>query len=82
MKSKPRVKTDAGLAVISEEAPRKFMDHGLVTVNYNVARCSLIIVPVESSRVDVTTRRRLIKYTYPREGSALVRKKKQFHSTP
>ena len=26
MKSKPRAKTDAGLAVISEEAPRKFMD--------------------------------------------------------
>ena len=52
------------------------MDHGWVTVNYNVARCSLIIVPVESSRVGVTTRRRLIKYTYPREGSALVRKKK------
>ena len=76
MKSKPRAKTDAGLAVISEEAPRKFMDHGWVTVNYNVARCSLIIVPVESSRVGVTTRRRLIKYTYPREGSALVRKKK------
>ena len=77
MKSKPRAKTDAGLAVISEEAPRKFMDHGWVTVNYNVARCSLIIVPVESPRVGVTTRRRLIKYTYPREGSALVRKKKK-----
>ena len=53
------------------------MDHGWVTVNYNVARCSLIIVPVESSRVGVTTRRRQIKYTYPREGSALVRKKKK-----
>ena len=62
--------------LISGEAPRKFMDHGWVTVNYNVARCSLIIVPVETSRVGVTTRRRLIKYTYPREGSALVRKKK------
>ena len=84
MKSKPRAKTDAGLAVISEEAaPRKFMDHGWVTVKYNVARCSLIIVPVELSRVGVTTRRRLIKYTYPREGSALVRKKKKrLHSTP
>ena len=52
------------------------MDHGWITVNYNVARSSLIIVPVESSRVGVTTRRHLIKYTYPREGSALVRKKK------
>ena len=50
MKSKPRAKTDAGLAVISEEAPRKFMDHGWVTVNYNVARCSLIIVPVVACR--------------------------------
>ena len=60
----------------------KFMDHGWVTVNYNVARCSLIIVPVESSRVGVTTRRRLIKYTYPREGSALVRKKDDFTRLP
>ena len=77
MKSKPRAKTNAGLAVISEEAPRKFMDHGWVTVNYNIARCSLIIVPVELSSVGVTTRRRLIKDTYPREGSALVRKKKK-----
>ena len=82
MKSKPRAKTDAGLAVISEEAPRKFMDHGWVTVNYNVARCSLITVPVESSRVGVTRRRRLIKYTYPREGSALVRKKNDFTRIP
>ena len=56
------------------------MDHGWVTVNYN--RCSLIIVPVESSRVGVTTRRRLIKYTYPREGSALVRKKNDFTRLP
>ena len=62
--------------------PRKFMDHGWVTVNYNVARCSLIIVPVKSSRVGVTTRRRLIKYTYPREGSALVRKKNDFTRLP
>ena len=63
--------------LLSARNPRKFMDHGWVTLNYNVARCSLIgIVPVESSRVGVTTRRRLIKYTYPREGSALVRKKK------